>query len=802
MGELFLPGLRATEARRPAASKRRAEALPGNRTFGEMRALVEGALTEKVAPGDDQWCWIRDMADDWAVYEIEGQGLVEGTYRVIYTVDDDGAIELSEPEQVEARTTYEKATESVRVIGGRVIESLGAGSDGGRQFRVQVIEAGDSSNGRSYPLGVLHDACSLYNGVKAFDHHRTIEELTTSSVVGLCGHYTDPAPNPRGIEATLHVLPTREDIAAGLDATLAAEAAGLPPVIGISHDVMFGAVRPVTRDGRRLTEAISIARVLSADVVADPAAGGRALRAVAGGIDIVNTEETNPMNLKQLIELLRSADASARAELLQEHAAVIEAAGYTADEVTLMVDAEPGSALNPAPAAPAPAAETEDETELVAVAKESLHAGMLIKHAVESAGMDDLVEEITKQLPDRFTEADLANTIEMAKRFTEGFEAQGLRPRAAGRVKLGAEDHDKKLERLDKTFEGNWQEGYSRLSEAYFDITGEAPSRGVFDDDLAHRIVRESWGPLGQPLHAAEAVTTSTWAQALGSAMHRRLIAVFRQPDFQQWRKLASSRPVNDFRAHKEVRIGGFGDLPTVNQGAPYEDLGTPVDEEIELTATKKGGTAEFTWESAVNDDIKALVTIPENLARAAGRTLHKAVFVTNFSANPTLYDSVALFDNSSHANTAALALNAGNVATAKQKMRAQPEYGSTEPIGLTPTLLLVPNELEATAFELCRSAVAVTSNKDAQVPNYLSGLDYLVIDEWTDADDWYLAAGPEKGPGIEVGFLHGKEDPELLMQDDPKVGAAFSADVCTWKVRHVYGVAVLDYRPFQRGTQ
>lgn len=806
MDELILPGTRATEARPPANTKRRtkrsAEALPGDRTFGEMRALVEGALTDQVAPGEGQYVWIRDMADDWAVYELEGQGLVEGTYRVTYTVDDDGAIELSDPAKVEARTTYETTTESVRVIGGRVIEALDAGADGSRQFRVQVIEAGDSANGRRYPLSVLHDACSLYNGVKAFDHHRTIEEMQTSSTVGLCGRYTDPAPNPRGVEATLHVLPTRDDIAAGLDASLAAEADGLPPVIGISHDVQVGGWRPVVDSGRRLTEAVSIARVFSADVVADPAAGGRALRAVAGGIDIDNPEETIPMlTLKQLIELLRSAtDAAARAELLQEHAPVVEASGYTADEIGVMADAEPGSALNPEPAAPA--AETVDEPELVATAKESVMGSMLIKHAVEAAGLSHVTAEITKQLPARFTESQLAATIEMAKRFTESFEAKGLQPRAAGNVAIGAEDFDKKTEKLYQTFCRNWQEGYTRLSEAYFDITGETPSRGVFDDDLAHQIVRESWGPIGEPLRAAEAVTTGTWAQALGSTMHRRLIDVFRQDDYMKWKRVASSTPISDFREHKAVRIGGFGDLPVVNQGAPYQDLGTPSDEEAVIQLEKRGGTAEFTWEAAVNDDIKSLVLIPENLGRAAGRTLHKQVFVTVFAGNPTIYDSVALFDSGGHANTEALALSAANVSVVRRKMRSQTEFGSSEPIGLTPDLLVVPNELEQTAFELCRSAVAVTTNKDAQIPNYLSGLDYLVIDELTDADDWFAVAGPTKGAGIEVGFLGGRETPDLLMQDDPKVGAVFSADVCTWKIRFVFDVAVLDYRPFQRGTQ
>ena len=55
--------------------------------------------------------------------------------------------------------------------------------------------------------------------------------------------------------------------------------------------------------------------------------------------------------------------------------------------------------------------------------------------------------------------------------------------------------------------------------------------------------------------------------------------------------------------------------------------------------------------------------------------------------------------------------------------------------------------------------------------------------------------ADPLDIPTIEIGFLDGNEEPELFIQDQPTVGAMFSHDKLTWKLRHTYGGNVLDFR-------
>ena len=47
----------------------------------------------------------------------------------------------------------------------------------------------------------------------------------------------------------------------------------------------------------------------------------------------------------------------------------------------------------------------------------------------------------------------------------------------------------------------------------------------------------------------------------------------------------------------------------------------------------------------------------------------------------------------------------------------------------------------------------------------------------------------------IEIGFLDGKEEPELFVQDMPNVGSMFSNDKLTYKIRHIYGGVNTDFR-------
>src|SRR5204863_7570385 len=107
----------------------------------------------------------------------------------------------------------------------------------------------------------------------------------------------------------------------------------------------------------------------------------------------------------------------------------------------------------------------------------------------------------------------------------------------------------------------------------------------------------------------------SSWNLVLGDSITRRLIAEYNQPSLQNWKSIVSSVvPINDFRTQRVDRIGGYANLPAVNQGAPYQPLTSPTNEEVTYAITKRGGTEDITLEMIANDDVRSISKIPQKL--------------------------------------------------------------------------------------------------------------------------------------------------------------------------------------------
>lgn len=369
-------------------------------------------------------------------------------------------------------------------------------------------------------------------------------------------------------------------------------------------------------------------------------------------------------------------------------------------------------------------------------------------------------------------------------------------------VRVLREDRERKTQALERMLAGE-SGGYRSLKQAYADVTGQT---SVFDV-RAEDVMRESVG-FDSAMRSTESVASGTWSFILGDSITRRMVAEYQQPDMQAWRKIVSSTPpVNDFRTQRIERMGGYGVLPGVNQGAPYQPLTSPTNEEVTYGITKRGGTEDLTLETIANDDVRAVQRIPVKLGLAAAQTLFRFVFDLLIT-NSNVYDGTALFV-AGHNNTAAGALSNSNLAAARKGMRKQSAFGDTfDILSLVPRFLLVPPDLEELAFELCTSAVALpTAAPDGgaagNVPNLFQGMVPIVVDYWsaTSTTFWAVVADPNRAPTIEVGFWEGKQDPDLVIQNDPTVGSAFATDKITFKIRHVYSGAVLDFRPFYRGN-
>lgn len=700
-------------------------------------------------------------------------------------------------------TEAKRVTEATDRIAGRVLEAKGTDDSGGRVFRMLVIAPGDSRNGRRYPEAVLRAATPLYSGAKVYDHHRTEAELTTSTISGLVGSLRNVEATTAGIEADLHLLPSATHTAEALDASLAAQENQLPPLVGMSHDV-YAQYRPLVHGGKRLQEATLISKVNSADVVADPAAGGRVTRMVAGGSVEPDPEEGQMKTLKEVLALLRAAKSQEEYDsLVTEHKSVLDESGLVAAEDAPFV--APVAAPEPAPApAPEPEPALVGATEALVFERSTVLGGQVLRGAVEAAGFTGdnvgrVVEAVAPMVPAKFKESDLAALMTAMK---PNLDRLFMAPTVPD-VQVTQEAHDRKIQALDAMFEGTGK-GYHSFKQAFFDVTGTDP-RAFFalgSADENRSILRECFGAgWDSAQRSTESLDTTSWAQVLGDSITRRMVTDYALPQLNTWRPIVSDfSSVNDFRTQRRVRIGGYGTLPVVNEGAPYQPLTSPPDEEVTYALEKKGGTEDLTLEMIANDDLAAIRRIPQRLGRAAGQTLYRFAWDL-LATNPTIYDSTALFAAGHSNTTTSAALSQSTLSARRTAMRRQAAYGdASEILGLVPKYLVVPPDLEEIAYQLANSAVAVpASGSSSDMPNIHQNLQVIVVDYWSDTNDWFVIADPALAPTIEIGFYQGRQEPELFTQTDPTVGAVFSADKITWKIRFVFKGAVLDYRPFQR---
>lgn len=335
-------------------------------------------------------------------------------------------------------------------------------------------------------------------------------------------------------------------------------------------------------------------------------------------------------------------------------------------------------------------------------------------------------------------------------------------------LKAGTDDYKKELKGVDP---------FRSIKEAYIVITG--------DENVTGQI----------PRNLRASLESADWTDIISTAMNKALVRDYAMLNLDTWRSFTDVVSLNDFKENQRVRFGGYANLPDVAEGGSYNPLTSPDDEKASYSAGKKGGTEDLTREMIKNDDVQALVKIPTRMARAAAQTLHQFVFdFIRPGNNPTIYDAIALY-HATHANTGTTALGATPLANARLRMKKQTMLTNGKRIGIRGGFLIVPSDLEETAYGLLTPAL----DKYNQVPAFLQqvGIVPIVVDYWTDATDWVLAAKREDVSGLEVGFVDGQETPSVFISDLPNAGSMFTNDKSTFKIRHEYGGAIIDYRAF-----
>ena len=88
-------------------------------------------------------------------------------------------------------------------------------------------------------------------------------------------------------------------------------------------------------------------------------------------------------------------------------------------------------------------------------------------------------------------------------------------------------------------------------------------------------------------------------------------------------------------------------------------------------------------------------------------------------------------------------------------------------------------------------------TSRPPATPSSTGGSAYIVAPWNTSATKYWLVGDPADCQGMEVGFVNGRDSPDLFVADDQTQGVAFTNDQITFKIRLELGVCVVNWRPF-----
>jgi len=761
----------------------------------EYRALldlVRQAVAEKVrgtAGLSDYYVDIQGVWPDRVVVCLKGR-----LYNYPYTLTADNAVQLGDGTEVVVN--YQPVRESLANQGAQLREA----ADGSGDIECTIIRAGVSANGVLYTDRLLQASVPLFEGVRVFSKADAVHSAGGGKDVGnlhggIYGVRFEPgaAADSGRLVGRFKPIDPADPVVVKMTEAVKRGMAGL---FGLSIDA-DARIKKTKHAGQAVREALAFVKVHSVDLIVEPGAGG-GLDRLTEATDTTTDPHEQPgesMLKKQLFGALVALAATQAAAISIDTATddqVVKALREAcdahkpklafADVMAAAIADEPKAALARVVEAAQAAAATGTQRVAEGAAADApvtraelaTHAARL--HAVTALASCTLPQVAKDKLRadllgrERLTEAQVDQAITAEREYLAKMTESGRPTGGLPRIEVG--DRSAAIQDMVDAFFDPAHKNHRNvrsIPECYIEVTGDKFVTG--DVDRAR---------------LAEAVSSSTFADVLGNSITRRMQMAYREAvAWDAWRNVVVTTPVNDFRVQERTEMGGFPNLSTVAEAAAYTAIADPSDDKATYSVVKRGNIIEVSYETIKNDDVGALRRLPVNLGRAAKRTLY--TFVYNFfAANAAIYDTVALY-HASHGNLFTTALSGAQYAAHRLAMMKQTGRDTSNRMGIGPSMLLVPMDLEETAVDLFRR----NTNNDKTFVQSLTPT-VVPVATWTDTNDWVTLADPLDIPVLEIGFLDGNEEPTLLTQDDPANGKVFTNDVITYKIRHTYGGNIL----------
>lgn len=321
---------------------------------------------------------------------------------------------------------------------------------------------------------------------------------------------------------------------------------------------------------------------------------------------------------------------------------------------------------------------------------------------------------------------------------------------------------------------------------------GAQELRGYSMVEMARESLRRESGStvnFGDNMELARAAinSTSTFPAIMSNLANKSVMVGFNEAEttYQVWAGKGSNR---DFKEAARVALSEAGTLELVPEGGQFKQ-----DSFGEASARTKvatyGKLFSLTRQAIINDDLGLFSKIATKYGSAAKRLVNKMVYA-QLTGNVKMQDNVALFD-AKHGNVAGTgeALSVKAIAKAITAMRRQKGIQGEATLNITPKYLVVPPELEVTAYQIVNSTAAVDGVNSGVVNPYKGRFIVVADAELTDPDAWYLVADATQHDTIEVTYLNGVETPRLETRQ------GFDVDGIEYKVAFDCGVSALDFR-------
>jgi hypothetical protein len=268
------------------------------------------------------------------------------------------------------------------------------------------------------------------------------------------------------------------------------------------------------------------------------------------------------------------------------------------------------------------------------------------------------------------------------------------------------------------------------------------------------------------------------------------------QEEPHTWRPIARQRNLPDFKDANDLIVAGALTPEPLLEGGEYK-AGTLQEAQHTWKLATYARKVTVTRQAIINDDLSALERVPEMLGRGFRRLESNLIWELITGDAITSVDGLPLF-KAAHANSSSQTITTAGFNAARKAMRKQTDIAGNT-INLTPSYMMVPTDLEATALQFLFPtgfAPADRTGAEGPVTAQTAGVQ-LIVEPRLDgsATTWYLAASPGAVEGIVYGYLAGEEGPTVTTTEkrDP--------DGVELLARFDFGAAVKDYRGFFRAA-